>query len=180
MTTTQGTPTQGTTTPRRPAPADFDCGPLLLCLKDEQEVLERLLYTLRVQNLLLAAGEVRWMAASNSELEEAVKAISVISARREQLAAEANHAHGLTLGRLKDLAGSVADEWACQQLMQRQAVLRDLLDKVRRCSKDNQQMLAHGLAATTDALSILGRVPTYNASGSVSAPTPSISIDTRA
>lgn len=148
------------------APGAGGCLDLLACLAEEQEALERLLFKLREQQMVLTSGEHRWLAAATAEVESAVAELTVIGARRESVAAAVHAAHQVPVGaNLTALAERVEDEMACQQLHQRQRTLRDVLDQVRRCSRQNRELLASGLAATNDALALLGTVPTYDSAG---------------
>lgn len=143
-----------------------DCSGLLTCLEQEQHALEQLLFKLREQYLILSAGEQRWLAASTCEVEEAVRELTRAGQRREGAAGEVHAAHQLPPGStLSDLADRVSDELTGQHLRQRQLALRDVLDQVRRCSRQNRQLLASGLAATNDALALLGATPTYDSAG---------------
>jgi len=146
-----------------------DCRDLLACLAEEQDALERLLFKLREQHLVLTSGEHRWLEPCTAEVEAAVRGLTEVGRRREAVAAQVHAAHGLHSGStLANLADRVADELVCQQLHQRQRSLRDALDQVRRASRQNRQLLAVGLAATNDALAVLGAVPTYDAGGASS------------
>jgi hypothetical protein len=145
-----------------------DCRELLACLSEEQAALEHLLFKLKAQNLILSSGEHRYLPECTAEVESAVLVLTVSGRRRESVAATVHAAHGLPAdAKLTALADAVDDEVICQQLLLRHRSLRDILDQVRRCSRQNREMLAHGLAATTDALALLGAVPTYDASGGV-------------
>lgn len=142
------------------------CSDLIDCLSEEQRALEYLLFKLREQHLVLNSGEHRWLAACTAEVESAVRELTGVGARREVLASQVHAAHGLPGGStLGALAERVGDELTCQLLLQRQRSLRDILDQVRRCSRQNRELLAHGLAATNDALALLGSVPTYDCAG---------------
>lgn len=146
-----------------------DCDALLTCLGEEQDALGRLLFKLREQHLILTSGEHRWLEPSTSEVETAVRQLTEVGQRREQVAARVHAAHGLPAGStLSALAERVSDELVCQRIHQRQRSLRDILDQVRRSSRQNRQLLASGLAATNDALAVLGAVPTYDAGGTAS------------
>lgn len=155
---------------------------LLEVLADEQDALEHLLFKLREQHLVLSSGEHRWLSHSTAEVESAVHVLTATGRRREDVVARVHRAHGLSSdSNIAALAASVEDELTCQQLLQRQRSLRDVLDQVRRCSRQNRDILAHGLAATNDALAILGSVPTYDSSGGVtlSGGPASVNLDTR-
>ncbi len=143
-----------------------DCEALLACLAEEQDALGRLLFKLREQHLILTSGEHRWLEPSTSEVESAVRQLTDVGQRREAIAGRVHAAHGLPAGStLARLGERVSDELLCQQLHQRQRSLRDVLDQVRRSSRQNRRLLATGLAATNDALAVLGAVPTYDAEG---------------
>ena len=169
--------------PSHPAqPSGSSCEELLACLASEERALEHLLFKLREQNMVLTSGEHRWLAASTSEVEAAVRALTAAGERREAVAQTIHAVLGLPPGaNIRTLAERVNDELVCQQLHQRQRSLRNVLDQVRRCSRQNREMLAHGLAATNDALTLLGNVPTYDSSGGVdrSAGRPIRTFDTR-
>ena len=142
------------------------CDALLSCLAEEQDALEHLLFKLREQQLVLTAGENRWLAPATSEVEQAVAALTTIGQRREDVAARVHAAFGVPAGaKLSELADHIDDEIACQNLYQRQRSLRDTLDQVRRASRQNRELLASGLATTNDALALLGAVPTYDSAG---------------
>lgn len=156
----EGTPTAAT--------GDPGCAELLARLAAEETALEFLLFKLREQHLVLSSGEQRWLAPCTSEVDAAVKQLVVAGQAREAAARAVHGRYGLPAGsKINDLANVVSDELTCQQLLQRQRHLRDVLDQVRRCSRQNREMLAHGLAATNDALALLGAVPTYDSAGSI-------------
>ena len=148
--------------------ASVDIAELLAVLADEQGALEHLLFKLREQNMVLSSGEHRWLSQSTAEVESAVHVLTATGRRREDVAARVHRAHGLAAdSKITSLASRLGDELTCQQLLQRQRTLRDVLDQVRRCSRQNRELLAQGLAATNDALALLGSVPTYDSFGGV-------------
>ena len=145
-----------------------DCTALIAALDAERQALELLLFKLREQNMVLTSGEHRWLAQATAEVEQAVKDLTVAGNAREAESARVHAYYRLAPGaNIAALAEAVADELTCQQLLQMQRQLRDILDQVRRCSRQNREMLAQGLAATNDALALLGMVPTYDSAGSV-------------
>lgn len=147
----------------------IDYSELLASLAEEQRALEHLLFKLKEQQLILSAGEQRWLSPATAEVQAAVLGLTAAGERREGAAAAVHQATGLAVtATLGNLADRVEDELVCQHLHQRQRSLRDVLDQVRRCSRQNRQMLAQGLAATNDALALLGQVPTYDSAGGTS------------
>jgi flagellar biosynthesis/type III secretory pathway chaperone len=146
---------------------------LLERLAEEQQALEHLLFKLREQHFVLTSGEHRWLGPCTAEVEEAVHRLTASGRRREAAAAAVHASQGLPSGTtLGELATRVADELTCQRLLQRRRSLADVLDQVRRCSRQNREILAQGLAVTSDALALLGTAPTYNAAGAVASARP--------
>lgn len=155
---------------RVPAPWPEACDTLLGCLADEQSALDGLLFKLKEQQLVLSSGEHRWLARTSHEITVALAALEEATRRREGAAAAANSTLGLPGdANLAQAADRVTDEATCQRLHQRRRSLRDALDQVRRCSRQNREFLAAGLAATGDALALLGAPPTYDSAGSIGA-----------
>ncbi len=156
---------------------------LLARLSEEEVALDGLLFKLREQHLVLASGEHRWLERTTAELGQALDALTVAGQRRETAALAVSTALGLpedsTLGLVAD---RVADEATCQKIIQRRQSLRNVLDQVRRTSRQNKDLLANNLAATGDALALLGMTPTYDAAGTVGKSLPRLSrmLDTRA
>jgi len=156
------------------------CDELLACLADEEVALEGLLFKLREQHLVLASGEHRWLERTTAEVIAALDLLDAAGHRREAPAAALNVALGLPGdSKLGVVADTVSDEATCQRIIQRRQSLRNVLDQVRRTSRQNKELLASNLAATGDALSVLGMTPTYDATGR-SLPRLSRMLDTRA
>jgi hypothetical protein len=143
---------------------------LLSALADEQDALEGLLFKLKEQYHLLVSGEHRWIGRTSAEVSEALEVVAAASETRER-AAHVVHAH-LGLGvttTLERVAERVPDEVVSQRIYQRRRSMRDVLDQVRRCTRQNRDLLAGGFAATGDALTLLGMTPTYDAAGATAA-----------
>ena len=62
---------------------------LLVCLFEESEALEHLAFKLEQEQLVLMAGKPRLLARNSAEFEQAVKALAVVSRRREELVVSA-------------------------------------------------------------------------------------------
>jgi flagellar biosynthesis/type III secretory pathway chaperone len=96
-----------------------------------------------------------------------------VSRRREQLVATAAAEVGLapttTLSALADVA---SDEDERRVLGDRRQVMRAQVARINSLCAKNREILARNLAATTDALAMLGDSPTYTAAAKtkVSAP----------
>lgn len=144
---------------------------LLSCLADEQNALENLLFKLKEQYHLLASGEHRWLGRTSAEVAEALETVAATSDIRERAAGVVHTLLGLGAGTtLERVAERASDEVVSQRIYQRRRSMRDVLDQVRRCSRQNRDLLAGGFAATGDALTLLGMTPTYDAAGGAAAP----------
>jgi len=146
---------------------------LLVCLYEESEALEHLAFKLEQEQLALMAGRPRLLARNNAEFEQAVKALDVVSRRREEIVAAAAAEVGLpsttTLGALADTS---QDEDERRVLSERREMMRDLVDRINRLCATNREILARNLAATTDALALLGESPSYTAMATTTAMAP--------
>jgi flagellar biosynthesis/type III secretory pathway chaperone len=137
---------------------------LLVCLFEESEALEHLAFKLEQEQLVLAAGKPKLLARNSAEFEQAVKALDVVSRRREQLVATAAGELGLPPNTtLSALADAVPDEDERRVLGDRRQAMRALVDRINDLCAKNRAILARNLAATTDALALLGDSPTYTA-----------------
>jgi len=137
---------------------------LLVCLFEESEALEHLAFKLEQEQLVLIAGKPKLLARNSAEFEQAVKALAVVSRRREELvlgtAAELGLGSTTTLGALAD---ATADGDERRVLSERGQVMRAQVARINDLCAKNREILARNLAATTDALALLGEGPSYNA-----------------
>jgi hypothetical protein len=137
---------------------------LVVCLFEESEALDHLAFKLEQEQLVLVAGKPRLLARNSVEFEQAVKALDVVSRRREQLvvaaAAELELPPTTTLSALADAA---EDEDERRVLSERRQVMRTQVARITDLCATNREILARNLAATTDALALLGESPSYTA-----------------
>jgi len=137
---------------------------LVVCLFEESEALEYLAFKLEQEQLVLAAGRPRLLARNSAEFAAAVKALDDVSRRREQLveiaAAELGLGPGTTLSALAEAA---TDEDERRVLAERRRVMREQVGRIGGLCATNREILARNLAATTDALALLGESPSYTA-----------------
>jgi flagellar biosynthesis/type III secretory pathway chaperone len=139
---------------------------LLGCLADEETALRSLLLRLKEQGLLLTSGEIHSLGQTSADVALALEGLAAATSRREAAAAPLHESLELGLdSTLAIVADRAPDEAVGQRIRQRRRSLRDALDQVRRSSRHNRDLLAGGLAATGDALALLGVTPTYNAVG---------------
>jgi len=137
---------------------------LLVCLFEETEALDHLAFKLEQEQLVLMAGRPRLLARNSVEFEQAVRALDDVSRRREQLVAVATEELGLpaptTLGALAEAS---PDEDERRILTERRGIMQTLVNRINALCVTNREILARNLAATTDALALLGESPSYTA-----------------
>ncbi len=125
------------------------------CLWEQREALEDLAYRLEAELLMVASGRYRWLARTTAGVEEALARLAAVEQRRAveagALAAEA----GLQAdANLEALADALPD--AAEVLRSHRRNLHDLLHEVEELAQRTRALLARNLAATTDALAMLG------------------------
>lgn len=122
----------------------------------QRELLERLVYRLECEQLLLAAGRSRWLATAASEVEGVLSEVSVVEMQRASLADDACHELGLPLGStLESLAAAAQPPWTGVLLDHRQ-VLMTLTGELSRLAETNQHLMAAGMKAVESTLEQLG------------------------
>jgi hypothetical protein len=137
---------------------------LVACLFEESEALEHLAFKLEQEKLVLIAGKPRLLARNSVEFEQAVKALDGVSRRREQLVVAAAAEVGLPASTtLSALADAAQDEDERRVLGERRQVMRGQVARISDLCASNRAILARNLAATTDALALLGDSPSYTA-----------------
>ncbi|HZU80315.1 MAG TPA: flagellar protein FlgN [Acidimicrobiales bacterium] len=137
------------------------------CLSDECAALEHLLFKLEEEHLVLASGRHRWLDQASAEVSAAVETLDLTERRRLGLADAIIGALGLPVAAtLGDIADAIDIEQA-EVLRDYRRRMRDLLEKIHDLVQRNRDLLARGLAATADALALLGAGPTaaYDATG---------------
>jgi hypothetical protein len=137
---------------------------LVVCLFEESEALEHLAFKLEQEQLVLVAGKPRLLARNSAEFEQAVTALAAVSRRREQLVVAAAEELGLpSTSTLSALADAAADEDERRVLGERRQIMRVQVARISDLCAKNREILARNLAATTDALALLGEGPSYTA-----------------
>ncbi len=136
----------------------------------EREVLERVLFRIIEQQLILRAGQTRWLGVANSEVEAAVTDLRVTevlrSAEADALAASLGLDSGATLAQL----GAAATEPWSSILLEHRTALRELAAEVETATQDNRGLLGAGARAVRETLlSLSDAVATYNADGATDA-----------
>ncbi len=142
------------------------------CLSEECAALEQLLFKLEEEHLVLASGRHRWLDQASAEVAAAVEALELTERRRLALAdAIVGHLGLPVQATLGDIADAL-DEQRGDVLRDLRRQMRTLLERVHDLVQQNRDLLARGLAATADALALLGATPpaAYDASGVAPAP----------
>lgn len=139
---------------------------LAALLWGERRQLERLLYALTTQQLLLTAGKTRWLGHADTDIEIAANALRDAEVIR---AIEMDDIAG-KLGvdpqtSLAELAHEAGEPWTTT-LTDHRTALRDLTAEIDLTVTENRRLLKAGAKAIGETLSSLGSFSaTYNAHG---------------
>ncbi|MBV9821404.1 MAG: flagellar protein FlgN [Actinobacteria bacterium] len=133
----------------------------------EREALQLLLFKLIEEQLIVSAGQARWLAQANDEVEAALEQLRgtevLRAAEVDAIADDLGLAAPPTLSELETLA---PEPWSTLFAEHRQALLR-LVDEVERAAGENRTLLAAGARAVRQTLlSVTPTVQTYDAHGS--------------
>lgn len=125
----------------------------------QRALVEVLLYRLEVQQMVLSSGKSQWIDLSARDVEEAIDTL-----RAEELmraTAVASVAPLLKVpetASLTELAIAAGEPWD-QILRDHQAAFLSLIAQVEAVSRDNRELLNHGLRDTHDFLSRVASAP---------------------
>lgn len=132
----------------------------------EREILERVLFTLTCQQLILRSGEIRWIAPADNEVRQALALLKDCEVLR---AVEVNEL-AVRLGvppdmSLRELAATAAEPWSTVLTDHREALLA-LTGEIAATTAENRRMLQAGAAAASESLAGgHGPANTYGADG---------------
>jgi len=135
----------------------------------QRRLLERLVYRLEVQQLLLAAGRTRWISTATADVEQVMDRL-----REEDLARAVQvSAVGMELGlgqepSLRDLVEHAPAPWN-DILREHQAAFLEMTSEVEELTRHNRELLARGYSSTRDLLAAMTdgqEVGGYSAAGS--------------
>ncbi len=122
----------------------------------QRELLERLVYRLECEQLLVAAGRTRFIALATGEIEALLDELQVVELQRAGIADVAAREFGLPVGStLETLAGTAQPPWSEVLLEHRQALVT-LTGELAVLAESNRHLMAAGLAAVEQALAGLG------------------------
>jgi len=122
----------------------------------QRDLLERLVYRLECEHLLLAAGRTRFLPLATAEVEELLGELRVLELQRaaaaDRVAAEA----GLDAGSgLERLASAVQPPWTGVLLEHREALLV-LVGELAALAETNRSLMAAGMKAVESAIAGMG------------------------
>ena len=122
----------------------------------QRELLEKLVYRLECEQLLLAAGRTRFLALATAEVEALIDEISVVELQRAAVADAVAVAEGLPTGSsLEELATAAQPPWTGVLLDHRTALLA-LTAELTRLAETNRNLMSAGLKAVEQALAQIG------------------------
>lgn len=141
---------------------------LSLILWQERELLEKLLYRLEVEQLVMATGQTRWLAHATRDVESVLEEIRGTEVLRAVAADEAAEQVGLAPNpRLSDLVERAPEPWR-HMLAEHRDAFATLTTDITRLAEANKSLISAGVLAVRDALLGLGGEPrTYAPDGSV-------------
>lgn len=125
---------------------------LSLVLWRERQLLETLQYRLEVEQLVMAAGQTRWLANAAREVEEAVDRLREMELLRAVAADEAAAAVGLAPNpSLAALVEAAEEPWRSILADHREAFAATS-EEIERIAATNRVLIAHGLRAAHETL----------------------------
>ena len=133
----------------------------------QRDLLDRLLYRLVAEQLVLTSGSTRWLAKADDDVRQALDDLRTGEvARAVHVDALVRHFGMEPDASLADLAVGAPDLWA-DLLTDHRLALRELAFEVQQVSDENQRLLKAGANAVRETLaSVGGAVRRYDATGS--------------
>lgn len=122
----------------------------------QRDLLERLVYRLECEQLLLAAGRTRFLATATAEVESLVGELRLLELQRASTSEQAALAVGLPRSAsLEELAAAAQPPWTGVLLEHREALLV-LTRELGALAETNRALMAAGLRAVEATLAGLG------------------------
>ena len=122
----------------------------------QRDLLERLVYRLECEHLLLAAGRTRFLSLATGEVEDLLAEVRVLEVQRAGAADSVAAEVGLEPGTgLEQLASAVQPPWTGVLLEHREALLA-LTAELAALAETNRSLMAAGLRAVETAVAGLG------------------------
>ncbi len=125
----------------------------------QRALVETLLYRLEVQQMVLASGATRWIDMSARDVEAAVENLRAEElVRATCVAAVAPLLQVPETASLTELSEAAGEPWD-QILRDHQSAFLSLIASVEAVSRDNRELLNHGLRDTHEFLSRVASAP---------------------
>jgi FlgN protein len=122
----------------------------------QRELLERLVYRMECEQLLMAAGRSRFLGLATAEVEALLDELAVVELQRAAIADAVAVDVGLGPGaRLEEIAGSVQPPWT-EVLVEHRHALLTLTAELSALAETNRHLMAAGLKAVEQAMVGLG------------------------
>ena len=122
----------------------------------QRDLLERLVYRLECEHLLLAAGRTRFLALATAEVEELLGELRVLELQRSDAAERVAAEVGLDAAAgLDRLASAVQPPWTGVLLEHREALLA-LVGELAALAETNRSLMAAGMKAVDSAIAGMG------------------------
>jgi hypothetical protein len=122
----------------------------------QRELLERLVYRLECEQLLMASGRTRFLGLATAEVEVLLDELSVIELQRASFADRAALECGLEPGAsLEEIAGTVQPPWT-EVLIEHRHALLTLTAELSALAETNRHLMAAGMKAVETLLVNLG------------------------
>jgi flagellar biosynthesis/type III secretory pathway chaperone len=122
----------------------------------QRELLERLVYRLECEQVLLASGRTRWLATATTEVEATVSDLQVLELQRASISQQCANELGLDPAcTLEHLAAGVQPPWSGVLLEHRQALLQ-LTRELSVLAEANRHLMSAGLKAVEATLVSIG------------------------
>lgn len=122
----------------------------------QRELLERLVYRLECEQLLMASGRTRFLGTATAEVETLLEELKVIEVHRAAFADRVAREAGLEAGAsLEEIAAGVQPPWT-EVLLEHRHALITLTSELSMLAETNRHLMAAGLKAVETAMQNLG------------------------
>jgi len=122
----------------------------------QRELLERLVYRLECEQLLMASGRTRFLGLATAEVEALLDELAVVELQRAAMAERVARDTGLDGdASLEEIAGSVQPPWT-EVLIEHRHALLTLTSELSALAETNRHLMAAGLKAVEQAMAGLG------------------------
>jgi hypothetical protein len=122
----------------------------------QRELLERLVYRLECEQLLLASGRTRFLGTATGEVEALLAELQLIEVQRASFADRVAGECGLDPGAtLEEIAAGVQPPWT-EVLIEHRCALLTLIAELSALAETNRHLVAAGMKAVESTLATIG------------------------